>query len=127
MIKLITYAFIALMLASSAAWADDTTKKPDNLILEPEIEIGQPFYKDGLFKIGDQTVRIEHAPLPSGKKVQYNPEWNLIVINDDPTISEDDKGVALVGLLESLTLEQTVLPAAGVETPETGEETTATE
>ena len=112
-----TYSFFALMLACGAAWANDTETITGDLILGAGIEEGQPFYKDGVFKLGDQTVRIEHAPLPSGKKIQYNPEWNLIVVNSDPEISEDDKGVALVGLLDALVLEQTIMPAAGSETP----------
>lgn len=124
MIKFITYSFLGLMLASSAAWADDTSTITGDLILSPGIEEGQPLYKDGVFKLGDQTVRIEHAPLPSGKKIQYNPEWNLIVINSDPDISENDKGVALVGLLDALVLEQTIMPAAGSETPVGGEDET---
>lgn len=112
------------MLASSAAWADDTNTAPatGDLILGPGIEEGQAFYKDGVFQLGDQTVRIEHALLPNGKKVQYNPEWNLIIVNNDPAISEEDKGVALVGLLDSLVLEQTIMPAAGEETPGTDDQ-----
>lgn len=116
MTKFLLNTFLFLMLATTAAWADDAITTGGDLILSPGVEEGQPFYKDGLFQLGDDVVRIEHAPLASGKRVQYNAEWNLITVNSDPEISENDKGVALVGLLDALVLNQTIMPAAGQET-----------
>jgi hypothetical protein len=120
MMKIFTYSLLLLMLATPAAFAEDKAPTLSGDLIIDGTETGQPFYKDGVFKLGDQIVRIEQGNLPSGKKVQYNPEWNLIVVNNDPAISENDKGVALVGLLDALILEQTIMPAAGEETPDNG-------
>ncbi len=115
MIKLFLYSFLAILCVTHSIRADDRLIMSEGLILSPGIEEGQAFYKDSVFEIGDQTVRIEHGVLPNNQKVKYTPEWNLITINQDPNISEDEKGQALVELLDALIIEQTIMPASGQE------------
>lgn len=72
----------------------------------------EPFYKDGIFMIGDRLVAIEPGTLPADKLVAYDEKAARITVSDDKSVSETDKGAALLSLMDALSVED-IAPAAG--------------
>lgn len=72
----------------------------------------EPFFKDGEFWLGDKKIRIEQGAVPNHEMVAYDDKADKIIVSNDKTLSETDKGAALLQLMDALSVE-TIMPAAG--------------
>ena len=83
-----------------------------DLVIGPVVGANDPFFQDGTFMLGDQLISLEQGPLPKDKMVSYDPSKHKIIVSNDTTLSEADKGAALLQLMDALSV-QSIEPAAG--------------
>ena len=72
----------------------------------------EPFFKDGVFMLGDKIIKVEQGPLPDKKMVSFDEKANRIVVSNDKSLPEADKGAALLQLMDAMSIQQ-IEPAAG--------------
>jgi hypothetical protein len=109
--RIVLTILILLLLPVAAAQAGTATHYQD-LVLGPSVGADEPFFKDGIFMLGDKKIALKQGALPSNKMVAYDEEKGEITVNSDKSISEVDKGVAVIQLMDALAV-QAIEPAAG--------------
>jgi len=102
--RLFLIAFVLCALVAPAAYAVKPYELPQvDLVLPPALETPDaPFYRGAKVKIGEETVPVIEGALPKGQVAEYQPEQNQVVVSDSDTISETDKGQALMDVISAL-------------------------
>jgi hypothetical protein len=83
-----------------------------DLVIGPSVSADKPFFQDGIFMLGEEKISIEQSDLPKDKTVSYDPASHKILVSNDTSLSEVDKGAAVLQLMDALSI-QAVEPAAG--------------
>lgn len=116
MMNSILHALIASLcvaqLMATPAYAIDGAKPSHDLVFGLNDDASTPFYQTASFMLGDKTIKVEPGALPNKELVSYDATAGKIIVTDDKTVAEADKGAAVLQLMDSLSV-STIEPAAG--------------
>lgn len=105
--------FSPVMLSSAHADNMHGTGQVVDLVLPANLASPDaPFYQEAQIKIGDELIPVREGTLPAGVVVQYQPENKAVVVSNAKTLSEADKGRALLDVVDAIQA-STIAPAAG--------------
>lgn len=101
--QLFLIAFFAFSLISPATQAAEAYIPQVDLVLPPVLETPDaPFYRGAKVKIDDKTIPVIEGRLAPGQLAEYQPENGQVVVSNSDTISEADKGQALLDVVSAL-------------------------
>ena len=88
-----------------------------DLVLPPALETPDaPFYRGAKVKVDSDMIPIVEGELPPGQVAGYAPEFHAVIVSNSNTISEADKGQALLDVVSAMQVGD-IATAAGTETP----------
>ncbi|HEY1096749.1 MAG TPA: hypothetical protein VGF14_05865 [Alphaproteobacteria bacterium] len=112
LVPVLSFFAAALVLPLAAHAGTPTASAYHDLVLGPSVGADQPFFQDGTFMLGDKQIKLEQGSLPKDKMVSYDEAAGKIIVNNDKSLSDVDKGAAVLQLMDALSL-QSIEPAAG--------------
>ncbi len=102
---------IAFVMATSPAHAAEPA--PHHDLVFGVGNANDPFFKDGIFMLGAKKIKVEQGALPDKKLVSYDDKADKIIVSNDKTLSETDKGAALLQLMDALSVSAIETAAGG--------------
>lgn len=109
----ITFAIVcAALLLATPAHAVDSVKPHHDLVFGLSDDVNKPFYETGNFMLGDKAITVEPGVVSGKDLAAYDAKSGKIIVSNDKTIAEADKGAAVLQLMDSLAI-GAIEPAAG--------------
>ena len=110
-LHMVAVTVFALLLVAADARAG-TADSYHDLVLGPSVGADQPFFTGGMFMLGNKQIKVEQGAVPKGQMVSYDPSAGKILVSDSKAFSDDDKGAAVLQLMDAMSIEA-IEPAAG--------------
>ena len=102
--RLFLLTFVAFLCAAPVAHAaDESYLAHVDLILPPALETPDaPFYRGAKVKVDEMVLPVIEGKVAEGRIAEFQPENNVVVVSDSTTISETDKGQALLDVVSAM-------------------------
>ena len=106
------FVFGLILMGTLPAFAQDAGASVDLVLPGTLASSDAPFYRNAHVKIGEEMLPVQEVALAGNSLAEYQPEQNRVVVSNSKSVSDIEKGQALLDVVTALQA-STVMPAAG--------------